>query len=202
MVMDAEPIAVRRRKREFAGVYSKWQTEQLQKALGPDRGRYEPLALSVMLQELEKRQCPACGLARHAESPRCDCGHEYMPPPPPDDPEVAADPVAEFSARLSEAVGGEHFQASRSIESNVLLALVAGCVSLVVAVLWSSWVILIPSAIAIGAGLRLKSLLALHRDYLGVPSARRRTRIGQILAWIAVGLYLLSWTGVQCSILG
>lgn len=200
--MDAEPIAVRKRKREFALTYSQWQTEHLQKALGPNRQLYEPLALAVMLQELEKRECPACGSARQAESARCDCGHEFLPPAPPDDPELAADRVAEFSARLSEAAGGEHFQASRSIESNVLLALVSGCVSLVVAILWSNWVILIPSGFAILGGMRVKSLLALHRDYLGVSSARRRTRIGQILGWIAAGLYLLSWTGVQCSILG
>jgi hypothetical protein len=55
---------------------------------------------------------------------------------------------------------------------------------------------------AIGAGVRLKSPLALHRDYSGVASARRRAPMGQILGWIAAGLYLLSFTGVQCSILG
>ena len=200
--MDAEPIGVRRRKREFALTYAQWETQQLQRALGPDRGRYEPLALGVMLQELEKRQCPACGLERHAESPRCDCGHEFMPPPPPDDPEVATDPVKVFRTRLSESAGGEHFQASRSIESNVLLALVAGCVSLVVAVLWSYWVILIPSTIAVLAGMRVKSLLARHADYLSAASARRRARVGQVLGWIAAGLYVLSWTGVKCSIMG
>ena len=98
--MDAEPIGVRRRKREFALTYAQWETQQLQRALGPDRGRYEPLALGVMLQELDKRQCPACGLERHAESPRCDCGHEFMPPPPPDDPEVATDPASPTFALL------------------------------------------------------------------------------------------------------
>ena len=200
--MDAEPIGVRRRKREFALTYAQWETQQLQQALGPDRGRYEPLALGVMLQELEKRQCPACGLARHAESLRCDCGHEFMPPPPQDDPEVAVDPVKVFRARLSESASVDHFQASRSIESNVLLALVAGCVSLVVAVLWSYWVILIPSTIAVLAGMRVKSLLARHADYLSAASARRRARLGQVLGWIAAGLYVLSWMGVKCSIMG
>jgi hypothetical protein len=200
--MDAEPIGVRKRKREFASTYAQWETQQLQKALGPERGRYEPLALSVMLQELEKRQCPACGLARHAEAPRCDCGHEFMPPAPADDPELAADPVKVFRARLSESAGAEHFQASRSIESNVLLALVAGCVSLVVAVLWSNWVILIPSTIAVLAGIRARSLLAQHADYLSAASARRRARIGQVLGWMSAGLYVLSWMGVKCSIMG
>jgi hypothetical protein len=200
--MDVEPIGVRRRKREFALTYARWETQQLQKALGPDRGRYEPLALGVMLQELEKRQCPACGLARQAESMRCDCGHEFMPPPPPDDPEVATDPVAQFRTRLSESASADHFQASRSIESIVLLAQVAGCVSLVVAVLWSYWVILIPSTIAVLAGVRVNSLLAQHADYLSASSARRRARIGQILGWLAAGLYLLSWMGVKCSIMG
>ncbi len=61
---ESETLAVRKLRRELAVTYSQWDTKRLVEMLAGDRSRFEPLAIDMMLREVEKRQCPDCGAAR------------------------------------------------------------------------------------------------------------------------------------------
>lgn len=179
-----KPLGVRQRLRELAELYGGWETDRLVEALAEGESQHVPMALTEMRRELERRQCPKCGVKRDLEAAACGCGHGFLPPLPPEYPVVAEELRNETAMP---------FETARQLQQRAYLAVVAGFTTLLMAVLWSVFYLILPFGITIVSTQGVKRVLKQYPGHAGASSAQSKAQIGLVMAWTGLALYLLSW---------
>jgi len=189
--MAGKPIEVRQRLRELAELYGGWETDRLVEALAEGESQHGPMALTEMRRELERRQCPKCGVKRDLEAAACGCGHGFLPPLPPEHPSGAEELRSETAMP---------FETAQQLQHQAYLSVVAGFTTLLIAVLYSVFYLIVPFGITIASTHGVKRLLKQYPGHVGTSSAQRKAQIGFVMAWAGLALYLLSWVAPGLSI--